>query len=106
MSETMITEEDVVLPTLQVLNETLLGELTTAELRQELRKRLPLTERDLEPLRNRSDQRIDQIIRNLKCHKKSEGNPFNEGYLLDIPRGFRITDTGRQYLRNSRSKRK
>jgi hypothetical protein len=103
MSETMITEEDVVLPTLEVLDESLIGELTTTQLRQELRERLPLSAVDMKPLRNRSDQRVDQIIRNLKSHKKATGNPFFEGLLVDVPRGFRITDTGRRFVRSYRS---
>jgi hypothetical protein len=93
----MNRESDIVPVVLQVLRETLDGALPTGEVRRLVRERLILTEQDLAPLRNRTDQRIDQIIRNLKSHKKVAGNPFNDGLLQDVPRGFAITDIGRRH---------
>ena len=94
----MKTEHDVTLPVLTVLSEEPSGQLATGELRHKVRERLPLDQQDLWPLNNRSDQRIDQIIRNLKSHKATPGNPFCEGLLQDVPRGYAITDRGRAYL--------
>lgn len=95
----MKTEHDIVAPVLSVLAEAPLGELSTTDLRQEVKANLNLTSEDLAPLRNRPDCRIDQVIRNLKSHKETPGNPFAEGLLEDVHRGFRITDKGRRYIR-------
>ena len=92
----MTREVDVVLPVLRVLLETETGTLRTTELRQRVRDTIRLTPADLAPLRNRPDQRIDQTIGNLKSHKNVPGNPFFEGWLRDVPRGYAITDLGRR----------
>ncbi len=94
----MVRESELTRPVLQALNESLLGELSTTELRMELKRRIKLDQLDLAPLRNRSDTRIDQKIRNIKCHRKQEQSPFSQGYIEEIPRGFRITEKGRKYL--------
>ena len=95
----MTNEEQLTLPVLEVLSESLLGELTTTELRLEIKRRIQLDVSDHKPIRNRPDTRIDQIIRNVKCHRSSEKNPFAIGYLEEVPRGFRITDKGREFLK-------
>jgi hypothetical protein len=92
----MTKEVDVVLPVLRVLIETDAGMLKTKEVRQRVRDTIKLTADDLAPLRNRPDQRIDQTIRNLKSHKRVPGNPFYEGLLRDVPRGYAITELGRR----------
>ena len=92
----MTREVDIVLPVLRVLTETETGMLRTEEVRQRVRDTIRLTPDDLVPLRNRQDQRIDQTIRNLKSHKNVPGNPFYEGWLRDVPRGYAITDLGRR----------
>jgi len=93
----MNRESEIVPVVLQVLRETPDGTLPTGEVRRRVRERLILTREDLAPLRNRPDQRIDQIIRNLKSHRKVSGNPFHDGLLQDVPRGFAITDIGRRH---------
>ena len=98
----MTTEPDLLLPVLRALDGSLLGELSTTELRTEIRRMIPLTANDMLPLRNRADQRIDQIVRNIKCHRNSEGNAVHDGYLECVPRGFRITERGRSRLRQGR----
>jgi hypothetical protein len=97
----MTREVDVVLPVLRVLIETETGMLRTQEVRERVRDTIRLTPDDLTPLRNRPDQRIDQTIRNLKSHKNVPGNPFFEGWLQDVPRGYAITDFGRRVVRES-----
>lgn len=92
----MTREVDIVLPVLRILTETETGVLRTQEVRQRVRDTIRLTPDDLAPLRNRQDQRIDQTIRNLKSHKNVPGNPFYEGLLRDVPRGYAITDLGRR----------
>ena len=32
-----------------------------------------------------------QIVRNLKSNKKNKTNPITNGYLNDVPKGFKIT---------------
>lgn len=92
----MHTEAEVVGPILSVLRRAPKGILSTTEIRAEVKKLLPLTAYDLEPLRNRPDTRIDQVIRNVKCHKNVPGNPFFEGYFEEVPRGFKLTAKGRR----------
>jgi hypothetical protein len=92
----MTKEVDVVLPVLRVLIETDAGMLQTKEVRERVRDTIKLTADDLAPLRKRPDQRIDQTIRNLKSHKRVPGNPFYEGLLRDVPRGYAITELGRR----------
>lgn len=96
----MTTESDVIIPVLTVLATSREGQLLTRDVRREVRSIITLTPEDLEPLANRSDQRIDQVVRNLKSHKKCEGNPFREGLLEEVPRGYRITASGRKFLRD------
>ena len=92
----MTQEADVVLPVLRVLIDTESGMLRTSEVRQRVRDLIPLSPEDLAPLRNRQDQRIDQTIRNLKSHKRVPGNPFYDGLLRDVPRGYALTELGRR----------
>ena len=92
----MTHEDDVVLPVLRVLVDSDSGILRTSEVRKRVKDLIPLTSEDLAPLRNRPDQRIDQIIRNLKSHKAVPGNPFYEGLLVDVPRGYAITELGKR----------
>lgn len=94
----MTTESDVIVPVLRVLGETPNGYLPTGEVRKRVKATINLTGEDLRPLTNRPDTRIDQIIRNLKSHRKVPGNPFFEGLLRDVPRGYALTERGRQRL--------
>ena len=94
----MTTESEVIGPVLRVLGDAPDGYLPTGEIRRRVRAALPLTPNDLSPLSNRPDQKIDQVIRNLKSHKNSSGNPFFEGLLRDVPRGYAITERGRHRL--------
>jgi len=86
----MQNEKSVLPEVLDVLKSVPSKTLPTGELRERVKKRLKLTPKDLEPLVNRNDTRIDQTIRNLKCHRKTPGNPFFEGILADVPGGFRL----------------
>jgi hypothetical protein len=86
----MQTERTVLPAVLDVLRQSPALSLSTGELREKVKERLKLTSHDLEPLVNRGDTRIDQIIRNLKCHRKTPGNPFFEGILESVPGGFKL----------------
>ena len=90
----MITEADLLDPTLHVLSEKPDGRSTTTELRNQLRKRVKLDSHDLRPLRNRGDVCFDQIVRNMKCHRDVPGNIVHAGFARSVPGGLEITPKG------------
>lgn len=47
---------------------------------------------------SRNDSKFSQLVRNLKSHKDAKGNFINQGYAEPIPRGFRATEKGRQFV--------
>lgn len=47
---------------------------------------------------SRTDSKFSQIVRNLKSHKDSAKNFIRLGYAEAIPRGFRATEKGRQFV--------
>lgn len=47
---------------------------------------------------SRGDSKFSQIVRNLKSHKDSGTNFIARGYAEDIPRGFRATQKGRDFV--------
>ena len=47
---------------------------------------------------SRTDSKFSQIVRNLKSHKDSATNFIRLGYAEAIPRGFRATEKGRQFV--------
>ena len=94
----MTTEVEVVVPVLRELNKTPSGVLPTRTVRERVKEALALSAEDMKPLANRSDRKIDQTIRNLKSHRKTPGNPFFEGLIEDVERGYKITQAGRKYL--------
>lgn len=95
-----VTEADLTIPALQVIAAQPSGRITTAKLIAELRKVMKLSHEDEEILDGRKDDHFSQIVRNIKSHKTTPGNLICEGYLLPIPRGFEITDTGRRHLQH------
>ena len=88
MSNALHTAPLVEPPVLRALGDAPNGYLPTGEVRRRVKATLPLTADDLRPLANRPDYRIDQIIRNLKSHRNVPGNPFFEGLIRDVPRGY------------------
>ncbi len=47
---------------------------------------------------SRDDSKFSQIVRNLKSHKDSATNFIRLGYAEAIPRGFRATEKGREFV--------
>jgi predicted HNH restriction endonuclease len=94
-----INEEQLVLPTLYLLNSSAQG-LTTSDLIRDLTVLFNPTGEDAEILDGRSDTKFSQKVRNLKSHDTLE----NLGYATFTPnasaRGgsFGITEMGRTYL--------
>jgi hypothetical protein len=94
----MTSESEIVVPVLRVLMEAPNGCLPTGEVRRRVKARLRLSADDLRPLANRPDVRIDQVIRNLKSHRNVPGNPFFDGLIRDVHRGYAITKRGLEAL--------
>ncbi|HLS34837.1 MAG TPA: DUF3883 domain-containing protein [Bacillota bacterium] len=61
------------------------GRINTTDLEEKLRSTLDLSEKDLEPLRGRNDDRFSQTVRNLVSHAKAneQGIAEKHGYLID-----------------------
>lgn len=71
-AQSRIREEDLIEPSLLILAKAERGNhgpITTAQLKAALKATLPLSDEDQAPLKNRSDTKIDQIIRNLVSHR-------------------------------------
>lgn len=100
MSEKRISEKDLVLPTL-LLMEMKGGQISTSDLRSELANIFNPTGVDAQILRGRNDTHFDQKVRNLKSHSTLDG-PGYATYSKDIGRGgFEITAKGREFLRSN-----
>ena len=89
-----IRENDVVLPALRLLAAAPGGRLSTTALKRKLIAYFQPDGEDAGPLKNRNDMKFTQIVRNLKSHKKLEKN----GWAVEVPRGFQITEAGRDYV--------
>ena len=69
---TNYSEINLILPTLEILSNNLEKWISTTDLISELRKKLNPNWEDLEILKNRSDDKFSQKIRNLVSHKTLE----------------------------------
>lgn len=47
---------------------------------------------------SRKDSKFSQLVRNLKSHKNSAKNFIRQGYAEPIPRGFKATKKGREFV--------
>lgn len=70
--------------------------ISTNQLRKDIKSSLPLTVSDLFPLKNRSDTKIDQIIRNVISHNTLTKN----GWCTRDEKGLIITDKGKARVLN------
>jgi transcriptional regulator with XRE-family HTH domain len=95
-----ISERDVFGPALDFLDESADGFMTTSDLIAALEQRFMPEGEDAVILKDRSDTRFTQIVRNIVSHRKSRTNLIGGGYAIyDKARsGLRITDKGRQFL--------
>jgi hypothetical protein len=75
------------------------GEATTHELISELPNYIRIPEGNQEVLSGRKDSKFSQLVRNLKSHKTAKTNFIYQGYAQDIPNGFRITESGRDFVK-------
>lgn len=94
MADHIVTESELVLPALWLMNRKTDGFIETSELIRELTNIIQPIGIDAEILDGRNDTYFSQKVRNLKSHKTFERN----GYATDVLNGFRITDIGRMII--------
>ena len=98
-----ITEKELIIPALKALRNAQNGTLTTTQLIQILRNELKPTGDDLTILKNRSDDKFSQKVRNLKSHNSFTGcglatyTPPKPG---ESSGTFTITKQGEIYIKN------
>ena len=88
------SENDLIFPALQLLNQALHRGLSTTQLIKQLRERLQPTGHDIEIIKGRKDDYFSQKVRNLKSH-----NTLTQKELATYISGYwAITTAGRKYL--------
>jgi methylphosphotriester-DNA--protein-cysteine methyltransferase len=75
------------------------GEISTSDMIAEMPSYVHLSEEHTEANASRKDSKFSQIVRNLKSHKNSKTNFIYQGYVQDIPGGFKITRKGLDFVR-------
>lgn len=73
-------------------------EVSTADLIAELPNYIRIPDGADANNSSRADSKFSQIVRNLKSHKDSATNFIHLGYAEGIPRGFRATEKGREFV--------
>ncbi len=105
LGEGKIGTRDIIKPVLLVMahaERAGIATMPTSRIRELVRQSVILSEQDQAPLKNRSDSRFDQIVRNLVSHKTL----INLGYVsyqtprkdLPSPGEMRLTARGKAYL--------
>ncbi len=97
-----ITEQELILPTLFIMNKKTNKEITTSEIIKELELLLEIDMEDGEIIKGRNDSYFTQKIRNLKSH-----NTLVKNDLATYTQGiFKITSNGEEYLAKNQEKLK
>jgi hypothetical protein len=96
-----ITESELYVPMLQMLDKAPGGFMTTTAIIAELEHLFQPEGHDAQILRNRSDTHFSQKVRNIISHKDTPGNPIHDGLVIYHSKrhGLEITDAGRAFLR-------
>jgi len=89
----LYSENDLIFPSLQLLNQAPHG-LTTTQLIQQLRDLLKPEGHDIEIIKGRKDDYFSQKVRNLKSHDTLT----KKGLVVYMGGAWAITDDGRRYL--------
>lgn len=87
------SENDLIFPSLQLLNQAEHG-LSTTQLIEQLRDLLKPEGHDIEIIKGRKDDYFSQKVRNLKSHNTLE----RKGLVVYISGSWAIKDKGRRYL--------
>ena len=95
-----ITEDEVALAVLQILASRPSGRASVRILRSSLPNYLTLSAEDRIDSDTRTNEEIwEQQVRNLKSHKKTEGNIFQQGYVVSVGRGvWQVTEAGKRRI--------
>lgn len=88
------SENDLIFPALQLLNQALHRGLSTTQLIEKLRERLQPIGHDREIIEGRNDDYFSQKVRNLKSHNTLT----NKGLAVYISGYWAITTAGKKYL--------
>jgi transcriptional regulator with XRE-family HTH domain len=98
--EGRIKERDTYVPVLKFLDDTPDGFMKTADLIKALEAYFAPKGEDAEILKDRSDTKFSQIVRNIVSHRDSAQNLIGAGWAeYNKPtRGLRITPAGRFHL--------
>ncbi|MBL4693554.1 MAG: hypothetical protein JKY92_09530 [Magnetovibrio sp.] len=91
-----IVESELIVPTLEILEASPHGEMSTSGIIAKLTERFKPRGEDAWILNGRNDTKFSQIVRNLKSH----GTLVNSGLAEDTEDGFRITESGRKQINN------
>jgi hypothetical protein len=99
-----ISESDLILPTLELLDEDPYAGrgASVTELIPRLRLALKPEGHDAEAMPNRADDYFSQKVRNLMCHRTLEKRGLASFVAGDGSGRLRITDKGREMLRLAR----
>jgi predicted HNH restriction endonuclease len=92
-----ITETELILPSLFLMNLNKDGIITTSELIQKLREIMKPADEDLKILAGRNDDKFSQKVRNLTAHKTFQRNnlaQYKDGYI-------EITTNGKLHLQEN-----
>ncbi len=97
-----VTEMEIGLATLRVLQARPAGEASLADLKREIPHMINLSPEDQARSVTRPKEEMwEQQVRNLISHRTAEGNIFAEGYAVYVEgQPLRITEAGKTHLRN------
>ncbi len=97
-----ITEKELILPALHVMNAKENGEIRTSDLIKDLEELIEIDEADKGIIQGRNDSYFTQKIRNLKSHNTL----VNKSFATYANGKFKITTQGESYLSENQEKLK
>jgi hypothetical protein len=97
-----ITEQELILPVLFVMEKSSNEELTTSEIIKKLTELIDVDEDDAQIIQGRSDSYFAQKVRNLKSHNTLVKN----GFTTYESGKFKITEEGKKHLNENEEKLK
>jgi hypothetical protein len=93
------TESEIAFGVLGYLATLPTGDANLRAIKKNLPNYAVLSAEDRELSETRRCEAVwEQQVRNIVCHRNSEGNYINNGYLGYKPRKILITDAGRRHL--------
>ena len=76
------------------------GIISTTDLIGKLPNYIHVPEGSQEALSGRNDNKLSQLVRNLKSHKTAKTNVIYQEFAEDIKGGFRITAKEREFVKS------